>query len=122
MTKKSREILAVLQNSEGHMTAEQVYLACRNAGVCVSVATVYRCLSVLADEGHVRRFSIAGEPEYFDKTVTAHEHLFCSRCRRVTDARAADVQKLLEETFGITLESYDLSMHVVCRDCREKKA
>ncbi len=118
MTKKSEAILSVLRESEGHMTAEQVYLACRNAGISLSVATVYRCLSALASEGHIRRFSVAGEPEYFDKTPTPHEHLFCSRCHRVTDAREADVQKLLEETFGITLESYDLSMHVVCRDCR----
>ncbi len=104
------------------MTAEQVYLACRNAGVEISVATVYRCLSSLAEEGCIRRFSVSGEPEYFDKTPTLHEHLFCSRCKRVTDAECADVQTLLEETFGITLENYDLSMHVVCRECREAQA
>lgn len=118
MTKKALAILSVLRESEGHLTAEEVYLACRNAGISVSVATVYRCLSALAEEGHIRRFSVAGEPEYFDKTPTSHEHLFCSHCHRVTDAREADVQKLLEETFGITLESYDLSMRVVCRNCR----
>lgn len=118
MTKKSEAILSVLQSSEGHLTAEEIYLACRKEGIAVSVATVYRCLSALAEEGYIRRFSVAGKPEYFDKTPTPHEHLFCSRCHRVTDAREADVQKLLEETFGITLESYDLSMCVVCQNCR----
>ena len=118
MTKKAEAILSVLRESEGHLTADGVYLACRNAGVEVSVATVYRCLSSLAEEGLIRRFSVSGEPEYFDKTPTAHEHLFCSRCKRVTDAKSADVHRLLEETFGITLENYDLSMHIVCRDCR----
>lgn len=121
MTKKARQILSVLQESEGHLTADGVYLACRKAGIDVSVATVYRCLSSLAEEGHIRRFRVAGQPEYFDKTPTRHEHLFCSRCHRVTDAEKADVKHLLEEAFGITLLEYDLSMNVLCRACKEGK-
>lgn len=120
MTKKAEAILGVLRASEGHMTAEEIYLACRRAEVAVSLATVYRCLKELSDAGHIRRFSVTGEPEYYDKTLTPHEHLFCSRCRRVIDARGKAVKELLEETYGVALESYDLSMHIVCEACRAR--
>ncbi len=121
MSVKSREILRVIRESPGHMTAEEIYLAAKEKSVSVSMATVYRVLGILVDEGEIRKISIVGEPERYDKTLAPHEHLICCRCKAVQDVHAEDVQALLEEAFGITLESYDLSLRVVCKECKAKE-
>ncbi|MCB6993069.1 transcriptional repressor [bacterium 210820-DFI.6.37] len=121
MSKQRKDILNVINESKGHLTAEEVFMKCKEKGVSVSMATVYRNLGILSEQGIIRRVSIIGQPDHYDKILNAHEHIFCDRCGKIQDIHVADLKELLEEKTGIQLQSYDLCMRYICPECKEKE-
>lgn len=52
----------------------------------LSIATVYRALKKLSDDGSICPVALAGEPVRYKAAWHGHHHHFqCSRCRRVYD-------------------------------------
>ena len=119
MGKIKEQILEMLKSSEGHMTAEEMYLHCMNNGIHVSMASVYRVLGQLADEGYIRKFSVAGQPDVFDKTLQEHEHLVCVKCGKVKDLKLSGLREAMAEQVD-NFESYDLCVRYVCPECVEE--
>ena len=76
MTKYARKILELVENSHSHMTADQVFLLLRETFPTVVLATVYNNLNKLCEEGLIRRVSVEGMPDHFDR-VERHDHLIC---------------------------------------------
>lgn len=122
MSRQRDDILQIIKRSEEHLTAEEIFLLCKEEGIPISIATVYRNLGILTEQGIIKKVSVIGEPDRYDKTVTHHEHIYCDRCRRIMDIQIEDLKKLLEEKTGIRLQSYDLCMHYICPECRNKEA
>ena len=67
MTKYARKILELVENSHSHMTADQVFLLLRETFPTVVLATVYNNLNKLCEEGLIRRVSVEGMPDRFDR-------------------------------------------------------
>lgn len=118
--KLSQQVLEILNNSQGHMSAEQMYLHCANNGIKGSVASIYRVLRKLAEDGYIRRVSIPGQPDFFDKTLNEHEHLICTCCGKVKDIKIDSLRKSIEENLNRNIESYELCIKYVCDECLEK--
>ena len=72
MSKQKNALLEVIRNSEGHLTAEELFMRCREQHVDISMATVYRNLGILSMEGSVKRIAVPGEPDRYDKTLSPH--------------------------------------------------
>lgn len=119
MSKMSDAILKILRESEGHMTADQVYSECQNRGIGSSVASVYRNLGVLVDQGLVSRLKMADMPDFFDKTTSPHSHNICIKCGKVSDAALGDLAPLLKEHSGLEVVRYNLQIFHICESCRE---
>ena len=111
----------MIRDSEGHLTAEQAFLLAKKKKINVSIASIYRILGKLADDGYIKRICVAGAPDIFDKTLSDHEHMICSRCGKVSDIHIADFKKMLEKKIGIEISEYDLSIKYVCKECRSKE-
>ncbi len=120
MTKMAAQIWRIINNSMEHLTAEQIFLECKRCGIKCSVASVYRNLANLVSDGCIKKVSILGEPDRYDKSVSPHEHLLCEKCRHVCDVKADDLKQLLEKHLGVEITSYDLSMKYICPECRKK--
>ena len=121
MSKQANQILQVIQDSDLHMTAEEIFLKCKELDLSVSIATVYRNLGIMTNEGIIQKVSIVGEPDRYDKCPQVHEHLFCIKCKKVEDLNTGNLKQMLEETFNVMLESYDLSLRIICEECRKKE-
>lgn len=120
MTKLNKQILDLIKESEGHLTAEQAFLLAKNKGIDVSMASVYRILGKLADEGLIRRIHVADKPDIFDKTISEHEHIICSKCGKVTDIHINDFKKILVENTGLNdIDSFSLCINYVCDECKK---
>jgi Fe2+ or Zn2+ uptake regulation protein len=120
MTKLAAQMLSLIQNSDKHMTAEEIFMLCKDKGVKISFASVYRNLTNLVESGDVRRVPVTGEPDRFDKTVRAHDHAFCTVCGCVMDVDVGDMEKYLSEKLGDKIESYSLTIKYICPECRAK--
>lgn len=121
MSKQRDEILKIINNSKEHLTAEEIFLLCKQGGIEISMATIYRNLSILVKNGAVKKLSIIGEPDRYDKNLTTHEHFICSRCKKVIDIHIDDLKEVLTKKTGIDIDSYDLCMHYICPECKNKE-
>lgn len=84
LTDQRRLILAVVQETDRHPTAEWVHAAVRRRRPRVSLATVYRNLRLLARQGLLAEIQ-AGPSLRFDGRVHRHHHFTCTACGRIFD-------------------------------------
>ena len=117
MNKNAKLILDVVANSSGHLTAEQIHMALRDSGNRMALATVYNNLAQLYSDGLIRKVSVEGFPDRYDK-MTPHDHLVCRICGRLADIRFKDLTALLQSQTDEELLSYDLKAIYICPACR----
>lgn len=118
MTQQRRIILDVIRKSKRHMTAEQIYLQAKQILPSIAMGTVYRNLGLMASAGEVLRIEMPGQPDRFDKTLCPHHHCICSKCGEVSDIPIPDLTARLEKMLGAPIDSYDLTVHLICDSCR----
>lgn len=122
MTKQRKLILSIIQQSEKHLSAEEIYALAKEQMPSIVLATVYNNLNALTEQNVIRRVSLHGQRAYFDKTVSSHEHILCDRCGELKDIQIGDLTRLLRERSGVNVSSYELNLHYVCEACRAKEA
>ena len=120
MTRYAKQILELVNWSNEHMTAEQLFLELKKTEPKVVQATVYNNLNTLCQKGLIRKLSIEGSPDRYDK-IQKHDHLVCQRCGAISDLCFEDLTKKLEEQLGEGIVSYDLKVMILCPECREKR-
>ena len=113
MTTYAKKILELIEASDCHMTAEQVFDALRSTYPRVVLATVYNNLNRLCAQGAVRKVSVEGMPDRYDKTR--------KYCGKLADVDLGDLTRQLEKTAGIPILSYDLKLLYVCEECKNKR-
>ena len=120
MSKYAKLLLELINRSGSHMTAEQLFLELKKTEPKVVQATVYNNLNALCQEGMIRRLSIAGSPDRYDK-IQKHDHLVCKKCGALSDISLEDLTEKLEKQLGGSILSYDLKVFYLCPKCREEK-
>ncbi len=83
-SKQRDAILNNLCSRYDHPTAEDIYFSLKPKIPALSLATVYRNLSQLEDDGKIIRIESAGTARY-DGNVNLHYHLSCINCSGVFD-------------------------------------
>lgn len=119
MTKYEKSIHDLISGSSSHLTAEQVYQALKAEYPQVVLATVYNNLNKLCDAGLIRRVSVEGSPDRYDRIVK-HDHIVCRRCGKLIDVHFEDLTASLKEQLGEDFFFYDLKVFSLCPDCRKE--
>ena len=119
-TKQRSIILEVVEHAHTHPTAEEVLRLARLVHPSLSLATVYRNLQLLADEGKIRRVQFAGDVARYDGKLEAHEHFCCVQCDAVYDIPATLPTAVIREVEHAThgqIHQYALHYHGTCAKC-----
>ena len=119
LTKYGKKILEIVTASSGHMTAEEIFDALRQTYPAVVLATVYNNLNRLCQEDLIRKVSVEGMPDRYDRTLR-HDHLVCKQCGRLLDIDLGDLTAQLEQKAGISILSYDLKLMYLCEKKKKK--
>lgn len=119
MTRYAERIRKLIIESRTHMTAEQVFLEIKKEEPKVVLATVYNNLNGLCREGKIRKISVEGQLDRYDK-IQRHDHLVCRECGRLSDISFQDLTENLEAQLGEGILSYDLRVFYICPQCRER--
>lgn len=85
LTSQRRAVLEALDESEGHPSAEEVYLLVKRRNPRVALGTVYQALSVLEEIGVVESKHWADSPVRYDLNLDPHLDIRCFRCGRVDE-------------------------------------
>lgn len=119
VTKYGKKILEIVSSSRSHMTAEEIFDTLRQTYPTVVLATVYNNLNRLWQENLIRKVSVEGMPDRYDR-IQRHDHMVCKGCGRLLDIDLGDMTAQLEKKAGISILSYDLKLTYLCEGCRRK--
>ena len=118
MGKYATMILEMINSSNEHLTAEQIYLRLKEKNEKIVLATVYNNLNSLVQQGLISRLLIEGCPDHFDRIVR-HDHLICPHCGKITDIQLSDLTGLLSDKVHRPVLSYDLKISCLCEECQK---
>lgn len=121
MTKQRQLILEIMNQSDRHLTADEIFFLAKLKMPSIAMATVYNNLNAMNDAGLINRLHIDGVADCFDKITEPHNHLLCDGCGKITDIRLPWLADRLEQELHTEVEDFELTVHYVCRDCRQKK-
>ncbi|MFN8587937.1 MAG: transcriptional repressor [Candidatus Eisenbacteria bacterium] len=117
-TVQRRAIYHVLEQTGRPMGPVELFEAAKAHAPGLGIATVYRTIKRLLDEGYLQQVDLPGEAPRYETAGRAHHHHFrYSKCDRVFDLEpcTADYSGLLPA--GFQLESHELYLFGKCPDC-----
>ena len=120
MTRYGKMILDMINNSREHLTAEQIFFRLKQKAPKIVLATVYNNLNALCEAGLIRKVSVEGSRDRYDKIVK-HDHLVCKKCGTLSDIKFSDFTASLSAQLGEPILSYDLKVTYICPICRKKE-
>lgn len=127
VTKQRLAVSAALDELDDFVSTQELYRLLQNQGISVSLATAYRILQSLADEGLVDVLRNAdGEAVYRRCNVTGHHHhLLCRNCGKAVEVEAPAVETWAARTaaeHGFTEVAHTVEIFGLCPECTARKA
>jgi Fur family iron response transcriptional regulator len=85
-TRQRLELAGLLfRDGDRHMTAENLHDEALEAGIKVSLATVYNALHQFTEAGLLRQVVVDAARSYFDTNTGDHQHFYCEDENRLID-------------------------------------
>jgi Fur family iron response transcriptional regulator len=85
-TRQRLELAGLLfASGDRHLTAENLHAEAQNAGIKVSLATVYNTLHQFTGAGLLRQVMVDASRSYFDTNIGNHQHFYCEDEGRLID-------------------------------------
>jgi Fur family iron response transcriptional regulator len=91
---RQRVALADLLFAKGdrHLTVEELHAEATEAGVPVSLATVYNTLHQFTEAGLIRVLAVESARTYFDTNISDHHHFFVEGRNEVLDIPISNLE------------------------------
>lgn len=124
ITKQRKAIFSALQGDRSHPTADEIYQRVKKHVPHISLATVYRNLKLLAQEGLILEIPTPDGPSRFDPQTHQHYHFLCDHCERVYDVEIPVQTQLNRELTrqGYSVRSHETVFYGLCRSCHRTTA
>jgi Fur family peroxide stress response transcriptional regulator len=123
LTPQRMAILKVLTESQDHPSVDQVYAQVRTDFPMTSLATVYKAVSLLKEEGEILELPFGnGSSRYDGAHPFPHPHLMCVKCQRIIDPDIQAFDQLphdLAEKYGFEIVNHRLDFFGVCPQCQQ---
>jgi Fur family ferric uptake transcriptional regulator len=117
-TRQRTAIREAIAQAGRPLLPQEVLTAAEAGAPGLSIATVYRNLRTLIDEGELRMVMLPGESARYEVARGGHHHHFqCRTCQRVFDVDACPGNLAALAPPGFTVEEHDLTLYGRCSDC-----
>ncbi|EFS74975.1 Fur family transcriptional regulator [Cutibacterium modestum] len=121
-TKQRLAIRALLDDESFFLTAQQVHDQLRERGDQVGLATVYRNLQTMTEDGELDAIRAEdGEMTYRRCSSAHHHHLVCRKCGKAVEIGP---EKILEDwardiaaEYGFSETGHELELFGICSKC-----
>ena len=122
--RKRNAILSCLRCTRVPPSAEEIYRMLQAEHPDISLATVYRNLSLFKRQGLIRSLGAVDGIERFDADTSPHVHFICTGCGRVLDLPQLTPPQALEAeaqaSSGCQITGCQLTFTGVCLSCQEQ--
>lgn len=119
-TRQREAIERTFASSNRPLAVSEVLAAASRKVSGLSLATVYRTIKKLQDEGSLRAVDLPGEPARYERREAAehhHHHFRCDRCGRVYDIDGCDAQVEALAPRGFRVRAHDIVLYGACSAC-----
>ena len=121
--KHSRQREAIkefLMTRTDHPTADTVYQELRESYPNISLGTIYRNLSLLAEIGEIQKIYTGEGVDRFDAQIKPHYHIVCTKCHRVDDLKLDflnSVTDLASKCYDGVVHNHTTNFYGICNHC-----
>jgi Fur family ferric uptake transcriptional regulator len=124
ITPQRELIISAVAHHGSHVNAEQVFAQVHKKTRSLNLATVYRTLDLLVEEGLASRLDLGQEQViYAAQQHGPHIHLVCRQCGQVIDADQGLLLSLnsqLAKKYHFAADLQHVSVPGLCSSCQEK--
>ncbi|MCJ7703559.1 MAG: transcriptional repressor [Anaerolineales bacterium] len=125
ITPQREMIIKMVAHSETHMSADEIFAGLQKNTPATNIATVYRTLDMLWEEGLACRSDLGeGRIVYAAQMHGPHIHLVCRQCNYGMDADPRILKPLreqLEAEYKFAADLQHLSIFGLCVDCQRER-
>lgn len=122
-SRQREAILDFLCTRKDHPTAAVVYQNVRREYPNISLGTVYRNLTLLADLGKIQCLRLNDGTDHFDADTSEHYHCVCTECGRVLDLDMSPlgaINDMAARGFNGKITGHMVYFHGICENCITK--
>jgi Fur family ferric uptake transcriptional regulator len=122
-TRQRSAIRQVIDEAHRPLSPPEVLELAQQQVAAMGMATVYRNLKLLVDEGAVQMVTLPGDSPRYESAGHAHHHHFqCEVCGRVFDVHACPGDLSSMAPAGFQVHHHELTLYGQCADCLQSKA
>jgi Fur family ferric uptake transcriptional regulator len=93
-TRQREAVATYLRGHETFLSAQEIWAGLRDEGSTIGLATVYRAVQALVDDGEIDALRTDdGESVYRHCGAGHHHHLVCRRCGRTLEVEGPAVER-----------------------------
>jgi len=122
ITPQREMIINAVAHSPHHITAEEIAEKLQEHTKAINIATVYRTLDLLWQEGFARRNDLSeGKIVFSTFHHGPHIHLVCRKCNRIIDADVKVLNSLRDDlisNYQFRPNLDHISIFGICADCQ----
>lgn len=124
MTTQRRLVAEVADGWSGAFTVEELASAVRTKDHAASVATVYRSVAALAENGWLERIGVRDGAALFARCAVGdhhhHHHMVCDGCGRVETTECPVTPVLsAERVSGFVITRHEVTLYGLCPECAD---
>jgi Fur family ferric uptake transcriptional regulator len=121
LTPQRMLVLSAIENSNDHISAEEIYAQVVAKYSHVNISTIYRTLELLNRLGLVTETDLGGgRVRYHPAGKGHHHHLVCQECGKVIDLDETvlyPLKKVLLQEYKFSADLRHLAIFGRCADC-----
>jgi Fur family transcriptional regulator, ferric uptake regulator len=122
ITPQREMIVEAIAHQGNHINADEVFARIQERTHAVNIATVYRTLDLLVEQGLASRIDLEeGQVVYATHQHGSHIHLVCRQCSQVIDADQNLLLSLNEQLtaeYQFAADVQHISVLGLCSDCQ----
>ncbi len=119
-SKQRDSIKEFLSTRKDHPTADVVYMNVRKSFPNISLGTVYRNLTLLADIGEITRLRVGDGVDHFDFDTSPHFHFVCTECGSISDLYLSFDEQIVaaaQKNFDGEITGHKTYFYGRCHNC-----
>ena len=117
-TRQNRAIRDVLEHAGRPLAADEILDAAHGAIASLGMATVYRAIRSLIDEGWLTAVEVPGRTPLYERAGKGHHHHFvCTACERVYELDGCSSEIRGDLPAGFEASGHEVTIYGRCAPC-----
>ncbi len=127
LTTQRRAVLDILiQNSDAHLSTEEIYSLVKEKFPEIGLATVYRTVQLFEELNIIHRLNFDDGCSrfelYIDNESHHHHHLICEKCSKVFEVEndlLEDIERDIQEKYNFQVQNHKVTFYGLCQACNK---